>query len=493
MLNLTLPLFPFVLAFAVTGMGWQAGAVGLMAALPHICNCLQPLLLAVLSKRFSNYGLLVLIFSLGALPWMVGPTFEALGSYRNLVFIAMLVVATCANSIGSVAWSSAISELVPERLSGRYFARRNLIFGCWTLAAVMIAGQIAEWRHESLKVFGWIFFAAGVLRLMGLFFLTRMKFPASVRERRSRAIAPGDLLEVLRNRNYLWLCIFVGAWGFLLNASTPFYTVFLVEKLRFGVGDVVILTTLASFGGLVTLKGWGLLCERFGNRPVLQVAALIWAVIALVTWGLARPGWVWQLYIGYFLVGAMTAGFQLAQFNLMVRLAPGEQRTAYVAVFLALTSLMTAVGPVLGGVLLNYAPAQVGSLFGTPILSFHLLFLLTGFGCALATNLMQRVQEPAEKPVESVWREMRTMRTFNPMLSILAAGELMLTPRGLFALGQRSLRTVRQQVKAIEEVGEEIVHGLKLQTPSSKFQRISKPHNSDAREPQTAAREESIN
>jgi hypothetical protein len=144
---------------------------------------------------------------------------------------------------------------------------------------------------------------------------------------------------------------------------------------------------------------------------------------------------------------------------------------------------MTAVGPVLGGVLLNYAPAQIGSLFGTPILSFHLLFLLTGFGCALATNLMQRVQEPAEKPVESVWREMRTMRTFNPMLSILAAGELMLTPRGLFALGQRSLRTVRQQVKAIEEVGEEIVQGLKLQTPGSKFQRSSKLHVSDSETP----------
>jgi hypothetical protein len=145
-----------------------------------------------------------------------------------------------------------------------------------------------------------------------------------------------------------------------------------------------------------------------------------------------------------------------------------------------LTSVVTAIGPILGGLLLNYAPAQVGTLFGAPILSFHLLFLISGLGCALATNLMQRVHEPAEKPTESVWREMRTMRTFNPMLSILAAGELMLTPRGLFALGQRSLRTVRQQVKAIEDVGEELVHGLKLQTPRSKLQRSSRSHISES-------------
>jgi MFS family permease len=239
----------------------------------------------------------------------------------------------------------------------------------------------------------------------------------------------------------------------------PFYTVFLVDRLSFGVGSVVKLTTVASLGGLMTLKGWGLLSERFGNRPVLQVCALIWSVTALLMWSFARPGWTWHLFAGYFIVGAMTAGFQLMQFNLMLRLAPAHLRQAYVAVFMGLTSLLTAFGPVLGGQALKYLPAEIGHLFGHPVLSFHLLFALSGFGCVLVTNLVQRVHEPAEQPVVEVWREMTTMRTFNPMLSILAAGELMLTPRGLFALGQRSLRTMRQQVKAIEEVGEELVHG----------------------------------
>lgn len=461
MLNLTLPLYPFVLAFAVTGLGWQAGAVGLMAALPHFCNCLQPVLIAGLSKRFSSYRILVGIFLLGAVPWMLAASLPFLDGWRNPLFIGVLVVATLANSVGSVAWSAAISELVPERLGGRYFARRNLIFGAWTLVAVMAAGWVAEVQHESLKVYGCIFFLAGVSRLMGLFFLSRMTFPAAVRERQSRSVAPADLVAVFRNRNYLWLCLFIGGWGLLLNAGVPFYTVFLVDRLHFGVGDVVLLTTLGSLGGLVTLKGWGRLCERFGNRPVLQVAALIWAITILVMWVPTAPGWKWPLYLGYFVVGAMTAGFQLAQFNVMLRLAPAELRHAYVAVFLALTSLLTAAGPVLGGVLLKFAPQEIGSLFGYPVLNYHLLFLLSGFGCALSTNLMQRVHEPAEQPVESVWREMRTMRSFNPMLSILAAGELMLTPRGLYALGQRSLRSVRQQVKAIEDVGEELVHGGK--------------------------------
>lgn len=460
MLNLTLPSFPFVLAFAVQGLGWKPGAIGLMAALPHLCNCVQPLLLAALSRRFSSYGLLLLTFSLGAIPWMFALNFPFLGPKRDPVFFGILLLTTCASSIASVAWSTSISELVPERLGGRYFARRNLVFGAWTLVAVMAAGQVVEWNGQSLQVFGWIFFAAGWSRLIGLFFLTRMTFPRSVRERQSRAIALPDLLAVLRDHNYLWLCVFIGLWGLLLNAAMPFYTVFLVERLGFGVGSVVKLTTLASLGGLATLKGWGRLCERFGNRPVLQVCSFIWALTAVIMWSLARPGWTWHLYFGYFIVGAMTAGFQLMQFNLMVRLAPPRLRPAYVAIFLALSSFLTAAGPVLGGQALKFLPDEVGQLFGVSISKFHLLFALSAAGCLIVTNLVQQVREPAEESVVSVWREMRSMRTFNPMLSVLAVGELMLTPRGLFALGKRSFRTVRQQVRALEEVGQELVTGV---------------------------------
>jgi MFS family permease len=193
-------------------------------------------------------------------------------------------------------------------------------------------------------------------------------------------------------------------------------------------------------------------------------------------WALARPGLTWHLYLGYLVVGATTAGFQLMQFNLMLRLAPAELRAAYVAVFLALTSFMTAAGPVLGGQLLKHAPLELGHIFGYAITSYHLLFALSGCGCLLASNLVRQVREPAEGEVISVWREMRTMKNFNPMLSVLAVGELMLTPRGLFALGRRSLRSVRQQVKAIEEVGEEILAGGRgvLSSPAGLLKRDEK-------------------
>jgi hypothetical protein len=459
MLNLTLPNFPFAVAFAVKALGWRSGAVGLMAALPHLCNCLQPLLLAGLARYFSSYELLLLTFTLSALPWGLAGVLSGLDAARDPMFIGMLLIGTFANTVAAVTWSTAISELVPERLGGRYFARRNLVFGAWTLVAVLIAGHVAEWNDNSLVAFGWIFTVAGISRMLGLFFLTRMKFPRIVMERQHRGIALADLLSVLRDANYRRLCVFVGCWGLLLNAAMPFYTMFLVDQLNLGIDTVVKLTTIASLGGLVTLKSWGRLCERFGNRPVLQVAALIWAVTALATWSGARPGFTWHLYPGYFVVGAMTAGFQLTQFNLMIRLAQPRLRAAYVAVFLAITSFLTAFGPVLGGEVIKLMPLELGNILGKRILSFHFVFIFAAFGCVLVTHLIQRVREGAEQPVANVWREMKAMRTFNPMLSVLSVGELLLTPRGLLALARRSLRSVRQQVKAIEDVGEEIASG----------------------------------
>src|SRR5687768_8179114 len=105
MLNLTLPNFPFVVAFAVKGLGWHASAVGLMAALPHLCNCVQPLLVAGLSRRLSSYHLLILTFTLGGLPWAMAATLPLLGESRGELFMAILVVATLASSVSSVAWS----------------------------------------------------------------------------------------------------------------------------------------------------------------------------------------------------------------------------------------------------------------------------------------------------------------------------------------------------------------------------------------------------
>jgi MFS family permease len=459
MLNLTMPSFPFIIAFAAVTLGWGPGGIGFMAALPHLCNMVQPLVSTPLRRWMSLYHITIAAFVFSALPWGFISLFPFLSERaRHPLFFAILCVATMANSVASVSWSTAISDLVPARLAGRYFGRRNLVFGFWTLVTVLVVGIIADRGHNSLTTFGWIFSGAGLARLIGLFFLTRMRFPASVTERAPTPPDFGEIRAPLRDYNYLKLVAFIGIWGLILNLAQPFYTVFVVHGLHQSLGNMSILTALSGVGGVASLKMWGWLCDRFGSKPVLYVCSMIWALTGLASWTFAGERFFWHLAPAYFVVGATTAGFQLCQFQLMIKLSP-PAKAPHVAVFLALSSALTALGPLLGGAILGAIPDELGTFLGQTIRNYHVLILGSMVGCLISVRVLDLVREEESHPPEAVWGAMRKLQSISPMLALSSAAEMFLTPRGLLGLTRNSIRVVRRQAKGLERVGEDLVEG----------------------------------
>jgi hypothetical protein len=98
MLNITLPSF-LVLAFAVQGLGWSPARLANGGFTPPGVSARS---LALLSRKFSAYGLLLLTFS-WAPSLDLGADLPTLGPARDIVFTAILVIATCSCSIASVA------------------------------------------------------------------------------------------------------------------------------------------------------------------------------------------------------------------------------------------------------------------------------------------------------------------------------------------------------------------------------------------------------
>ncbi len=457
MLNLTLTQFPFILGFAVTGLGWGATAIGWLAAIHHLCNAVQPPFYWFLRRRYSLHRIMVIGFWFNALPWLgiFGlPYLE--GTTRDAAFAAIVSIATLANSVAAVAWSAATSELVPLHIRGRFFGRRNMIFGFWTLVVVLAAGIVAEHYGNSLRAFGGIFAAASCMRLIGLYFMLRMQFPPHVIARQQSPDRFTDYLAVFRSADYLWLVLFIGLWGFALNLGLPFYSVYVLRELPLTMRDLTVFTTLASLGGLLALPSWGALSDRFGSKPVLMTCAFLWVASALPAWLFAGPGRYGHLYVNYFLVGAVTAGFQLCQFNLMVKMVPARSKAPYISVFLAVTSLLTAIGPVLGGRILIWLPREIGTFMHQPLLEFHVLFLASLALCILATHVLQQMKEPAERPLRELVRVMRSMREFNPVLGVSAIAELVFTPRRLTQFAADSIRNLKRQTSDIADVGNEL-------------------------------------
>src|SRR5689334_16601435 len=289
MLNLTLTQFPFAVGFAVTALGWRSSAIGWLAAIPHLCNAIQPPITFLLRRFLSLYQIMVLGFVLNALPWAFIWALPFTGQHRDWIFAVIVTIATLANSICAVAWAASMTDLVPLHMRGRYFGRRNMTFGVWTLIVVLAAGWFAEKNHNSLEIFGIIFAFGSLLRFIGLFFLTRMKFPAHVMSKRQEHERLSEYISVFRDRNYMWLVLFIGVWGFALNAGAPFYSVYVLRELPLSMGGLTVLTTLGTLGGLLSLPSWGALSDRFGNKPVLMTCALGWSVVATAAWLFAGP------------------------------------------------------------------------------------------------------------------------------------------------------------------------------------------------------------
>lgn len=457
MLNLTMPNLPFVIAFVLVALGWSPAWVGLLAAMPQVGNAIQPWLSGFLQKRHSARTIMYRSFVFSAVPWMLMPLLRWLPEWRDGLVILLVSISTLANSVASVAWSASIADLVPARISGKFFARRNLIFGFWTLVAVLVSGYVVDAGKNSFDVFAGIFFVAGLARLLGLLYLSRMIFPPSVDEVQKDGASWQQALAVLKDTNYLRFTFFIGLWGFFLGMGLPFQTVFLIDVLHLPMSEVVVLGTLAGIGGLLTLQGWGNLCDRFGNKPVLYVCSIIWGLVGLITWTVTGPQFQAHLTVAFIVIGGLTAGFQLCQFNLMLKLITGNRRAGHIAVFLAVTSVLMALGPLVGGALLAAFPAKAGELFGRPVLNYHLLFGLSMIGCLVLPGILRAVKEDAEAQASEVWRAMRGMRSFNPLVGVATTAEFLFTPRGLTGLARQSWRSLRRNVREVSEIGEDIV------------------------------------
>jgi MFS family permease len=189
------------------------------------------------------------------------------------------------------------------------------------------------------------------------------------------------------------------------------------------------------------------------------VCAYSWCFVGLTSWTITAPDRELHLLLTYLIVGGATAGFQLTQFNLMLKLIPPGQASAYIAVFLAGTSGLTCLGPLLGGVILALLPDQLGLVQGEVITDHHLLFTISFIGCLMSLPLLTAAREPAATEPQQVWRSMWRMRSFNPLLAATTAASFLFTPTGLMSLGKYSIRTLRRQARTLLDVGAEIVEG----------------------------------
>jgi MFS family permease len=419
---MTLPVNVVLAALFTKVLHLPNQTIGLISALPFVCNFLQVGLSPLLARWFPAKVITLTAASLQTLSWtffcvMLGFLPQDDPAAAGLWIGVWFFFSSFCSAITGVSWNAWVQEWVPGRLRGKYFGRRNRLLQFSTLSFLLLAGWVlAAWDY-SRGAFQLLVAFAVLLRILSILWSLRMPTEASAAPPAQGATFSAQFATLRQARPFLRFIAFGAAWSFAANLFGPFYHVFMFDELRLSALQVGTLSVCGATGAALSMPAWGALLDRFGNKGVMVVSLALWQVQNLGWYFLTPENADW-LYPMWAWGGATNAGFFLGQFTLLLKLLPVPARNLALGMNLAATSLFAAIAPVLGGLVLEFFLAR----HTDPLAVYHVCFLAQPLLSIFAGWLLLSIREPAASPLTHVVGAMGNVRTLASLsgLSFLA-------------------------------------------------------------------------
>ncbi len=372
-------------AFQRQVLGANDMQLGLIAAIPVASSVLQ-IFMSYLMERKRNRRFLFLFFGLlgrsfwiviGLVPYLF-PNFPV--DLRIWLVIVFVMMVYGGNSFVGLGFGSLMGDLVPMRIRGSYFSVRQMI----SLASGVIAGLLISTMIDHLGIPGYsvALILAGITQLMDVACFFMIRWPPMAEVKEDRTSLPAMLKEVFANKRFRQVVFSYSAWLFAVNIAGPFWNVYMLEDLKMSFTQMSLYTQIISnVTTVLVISRWGRLIDRYGNKPVLQMVAVL-VTISPLPWFFATPLTTYFVLMSNILSGSSWPVSDVCQQNLYLSHSPQVHRTMYIAVFLASINLFgIGLGNAVGGWLMQnpftaLAQARL-SLLGMPLTNTRIMFLAT--------------------------------------------------------------------------------------------------------------------
>jgi len=416
-----------ILMGAALLLGASNFQIGLLASFPTLCNLAQ-LLTIVLIQRYPNRKVItVLSVFIAKLPLLlIGFVMWSNANLSFNILLGFMFIHYFLSAVGGAGWNSWIKDLVPEQRLGSYFSKRTRVMQVTNIAVSLIVAALVDYygnrAPETLSdLYGVYFFSAGLIGAAGAFFLVQACEP---KQHMSGGNLGPLLLEPLKNPNFKNLLLFNAAWLLAINLAIPFFTVFMLKTLGLSMKVVILLTVVSQIASVAGLRLWGNLSDRYSNKSIIYLTApiyisciLLWIFVGI--YSRALPNLV-LLVLLHIMTGVSTGGINLALTNIGLKLAPKTDAIIYITVKNMVASFFTALGPIFGGLLVDYFSTrelQISISWKSPGLQsmakliylheWNFLFLLASVLAFISLRLLAKVQENGEVSHQLVKRIMK--------------------------------------------------------------------------------------
>ncbi|MFP4381580.1 MAG: MFS transporter [Candidatus Sumerlaeia bacterium] len=315
-------------------------------------------------------------------------------------------------------WLSWMSDLIPREVMNRYWGTRqrfvliiNMIF------SIIIAFTFDYFERHDQIVVGFVIMASagvalGVIDILLFYLVPEPSHERSRGEKTSLLELGRQLSQPFKDREFRPFIIFQAYWVFVASMAFAFFVPYTIGFVNISARDTQLVFMMGPLGMALGSRFSGLLCDTYGQKPVLRFALMGKIIIPLAfTFAPPVPAF-WIPLIGFLMLidGMFNSGLMLATQGIMLKYTPRKNRTMYIATtnFLAM-GITGAIAPFLAGTVIDLFKENQWqwNIWHYRFTGFHLVFIVSASLRLGANFLAMRIHEPGGMDLKSFTRNLK--------------------------------------------------------------------------------------
>lgn len=363
-------------------LGLNAEQIGWLVAIPNLVSSFSQLF-AVPVVRWAGDRMRLLLIGVAIQILFLIPLALVSITRVSHALVWLTVLVTVYKTVGGLvgpAWGSLVSEYLPAHRRGHYFGWRARILSVAGMANLAFWGFFLYlFKKEGRTTTGFflLFIAASLARVASWTLLSRMTNlpwkPTSESE-----FTFWMFLRRFRESNFVKFVFYVAAVTFATNLAAPYFSVYMLNTLKFNYLVYTAINFASVLTGLITFPIWGRHADSVGNAKVLKTTGLLTPIVPLLWMFTTNP---YSLIAIELFSGLVWGGFNLCVTNFIYDAVTPSKRVRCLGYFNLINGVAIFAGAALGGWMSGRLPPLVGSSLVT-------LFLISAVARLLAVFIL---------------------------------------------------------------------------------------------------------
>jgi len=334
----------------------------------------------------------LLIIALGFIFLKFGKTF-----YLIPLFIVAYTLYSFCGSLGGPAWFSMLGDVVPEKIRGSYFSRRNRISSLINISFTTLG---AIWLFYTKKweliIPGFLamFVLAAASRYVSAFYLSRHEI-GPLHLEKEYYFSFWQFIKKAPFNNFGRFTIYVAMMTLAINIAGPFFAIYMWKELAFNPIWFTLVNISSGIFSLLFIPLWGRFADRWGNRELLKLGSLL-VIPGSLLW-VFSPNPIYIALVPQLVMGIGWAAFSLAASNFIYDAVTPERRAICVAYYNVLNGAGVLIGASLGGFIAEYVNFSFINVFLFLFILSSLARLLVNVTLLPKIREVRQVYEPTKK------------------------------------------------------------------------------------------------